>query len=154
LAAAVVSVALLTLTGCFGDPSSPEHGNVAISVRDGRLVVVNCDALDAVTFYSLRVKREWLFVPAYENYVDLEGDGVDLPSEYEYVAGDSIEGMTLVDSSEREVTDASAIEISISGGTATPPEHVLREVPIPQGGLVPGEWVRYDGTTHLDACGL
>jgi hypothetical protein len=55
LAAAVVSVALLTLTGCFGDPSSPEHGNVAISVRDGRLVVVNCDALDDVTFYSLRV---------------------------------------------------------------------------------------------------
>ena len=115
-------------------------------------MVATCESLDAVTFYDLRVKSEGAFGASYARLVNLEGDGVDLPAGYEYIAGELIEGMTLVASSEADLTGASAIEVSISGGSGTPPEHVLREVPIPMGGLVAGQWVRIDGTVHADAC--
>lgn len=125
---------------------------MAISLQGEKLLVATCTSLDAVTFYDLRVRREGQFGASYARLVSLEGDGVELPAGYEYVAGELIEGMALVESSEADLTGASAIEVSISGGSGIPPEHVLRELPIPLGGLVPGQWVRFDGTVHAEAC--
>ena len=151
-ALALGAASLATLSGCFMDPSIAPRGDVAVTVSDGRVIVKTCDALDEVDHYTVQgVRRS--FVDAYSaTYADLQSDGVDLAAGFTYVAGDSIAGMRLLDSNDFEPDRADLILITVSGGSGVPPEHVLQEIPVPNGGFAPDEWGTPSGSVTTDPC--